>query len=390
VTIYLWDASDYDWDRGSMDLASARAAGIDGFTHKATEATTTKHVHYGEAMRRARDAGIPFLGAYHVVRSPANAAAEVDYCLAYVNAQTPWWKDFPGWFWQIDLERWPYDAVPASEGEGFADIIEERTGRRAIIYASRTQYGNQLAGTSHPLWNANYGNNSAGEFKALYAARGGDTGAGWAPYSGTTPAIWQYGSQARIGRQNTCDANAYRGTTSDFARLIGRPSAANGEQEMELTTVVPGTKTSTVGADRPFGTAFADLYITLRATLEGEHDPRPGTPLAGLVALAKGASQLLAATAADEQRDNAALAAITALAALIQQAGGNVDAAPIIAAVKAVGDDTHTIVTTLAQQRDDLLQRCAALQAELDEVKASVDAQLSPAERAALGGATAH
>lgn len=175
------------------------------------------------------------------------------------------------------------------------------------------------------------------------------------------------------------------------AAIDNRPAPSmQGGDEMELSTIVPGTKTSTVGGDRPFGTSFADMYITLRATLEGEHEPRPGTPMAGLVALAKGAPQLLAATAADEQRDNAALAAITALTTAIQQAGGSVEAAPIIAAVKAVGDDTHTAVTALQQQNADLMQRIADLQAELAEVKASTDAQLSPAERAAVDGAAGH
>jgi GH25 family lysozyme M1 (1,4-beta-N-acetylmuramidase) len=247
MTIFGWDASDFDWNRGPMDLRIARSMGIDFFTHKATENTNVKHTHYGEAMRRARDAGIPFLGAYHVVRSPANAAAEVAYCLAYANAQTPWWSDFPGWFWQIDLEMWPYDKVPASEGEQFADIIEQRTGRKAIIYASKGQYGNKLTGTSHPLWNADYGPNRSLPFKAAYINRGGDTGSGWGAYSGVTPAIWQYGSQTIIGTQKTCDANAFRGTIGDFARLIGVSHLTSKGDNMEMTDPVPGVSGLTVG-----------------------------------------------------------------------------------------------------------------------------------------------
>lgn len=175
------------------------------------------------------------------------------------------------------------------------------------------------------------------------------------------------------------------------AAVDNRPApATQGGDDMALTDIVHGTKTPTVGGDRNLETVLADMYITLRASLEGEHDPRPGTPMAGLVALAKGAPQLLAATAADEQRDNAALAAITALSTAIQQAGGSVEAAPIIAAVRAVGDDTHAAVTALQQQNTDLLQRIADLQDKLAEVQAATDAQLSPAERAAVDGGTAH
>jgi len=230
MTVFGWDASDFDWSRGPMDLAAARAAGIDFFTHKATEGTSVRHTHYGEALNRARAAGIPFLGAYHVVRSGPKISDQVSYCLSYADAATPWWRDHPYWFWQVDLEKWPYDTVPAGVGEIFADAIEQRTGRRTIIYASKGQYGNELTGTSHPLWNANYGNNPTMDLRAAYAARGGDTGVGWTTYSGVTPAIWQYGSQVQIGRQSTCDANAFRGTIQDFARLISM------EANMELNT----------------------------------------------------------------------------------------------------------------------------------------------------------
>jgi len=203
-----------------MDLSAAARDGIQFFTHKATEATSTRHTHYGEAMRRARDAGIPVLGAYHVVRSSPSVSAQVDYYLSYLDSQTPWWRNFPGWFIQVDLEKWSYDNVSASIGEAFADIVEQRTGRKAVIYASRGQYGDQLSGTSHELWNANYGSDPIGPYLACYAARGGDTGPGWAGYSGRIPVFWQYGSRTRIGAQGTCDANAFRGTLDQLRALI--------------------------------------------------------------------------------------------------------------------------------------------------------------------------
>lgn len=159
---------------------------------------------------------------------------------------------------------------------------------------------------------------------------------------------------------------------------------------MLLSDKVPGTATPQHGnTDRSVGEILHDEQQ--RRSVEVGELPlstfADGSPYRRLLELP---DKVAAATAADEQRDNAALAAITALAAMVQNAGGNVDAAPIIAAVKAVGDDTHAQITTLVQQRDDLLQRLAALQAELDEVKADTDAQLSPAERAAVDGAAGH
>src|SRR5882672_7841726 len=102
MTVFGWDASDYDWNRGSMNLVIARSAGVSFFTYKATEGTTTKHAHYGEALNRARAAGIEFLGAYIVPRSGPSVLSQVDYFMAYVNSQTPWWTSYPGFFFQVD------------------------------------------------------------------------------------------------------------------------------------------------------------------------------------------------------------------------------------------------------------------------------------------------
>jgi GH25 family lysozyme M1 (1,4-beta-N-acetylmuramidase) len=231
--VYGWDASNFDWDRGPMDLAAAARDGIQFFTHKASEGGGTTHSHYGEALRRARDAGIPVLGAYHVVRSSPSVATQVNHFLSYLDSQTPWWRTWLDWFLQVDLEKWSYDAVPASVGEAFADLVEQRTGRRAVIYASRGQYGNELTGTSHLLWNANYGTNPVLRFTTAYGVRGGDTGPGWVAYSGRMPTIWQYGSQTIIGNQPGCDANAFRGTLPQLKSLL-RPTPI-GDENMQRT-----------------------------------------------------------------------------------------------------------------------------------------------------------
>jgi GH25 family lysozyme M1 (1,4-beta-N-acetylmuramidase) len=240
--VFGWDASNFDWDRGPMDLAAAARDGIQFFTHKATEGGGTRHSHYGEAMRRARDAGIPVLGAYHVVRSSPSVTAQADHFLSYLDSQTPWWRNWPDWFAQVDLEKWPYDAVPARIGEEFADLVEQRTGRKAVIYASRGQYGNELTGTNHLLWNAHYGTNPVIRYNAAYAIRGGDTGPGWVAYSGRMPTFWQYGSQTIIGNQPICDANAFRGTLAELKALIAPAGTAIEEDDsMQRTAYDPAT-----------------------------------------------------------------------------------------------------------------------------------------------------
>jgi len=230
VTLYFWDASDFDWGRGPMNLNAAKADGITGFSHKATEGTSVKHTHTGEALSRALNAGMEFIGAYHVVRS-VNVSAQVDYFLSYLDQVASWWRTYPGFFLQVDLELWPYDQVSAATGMAFASALVAAQPKRVITYASRGQYGNSLTGIVTPLWNAAYGNDPAVHYPDAYP---GDGSSNWAPYSGWTPVFWQYGSQLRIGSQSTCDCSAFRGTVEDLRTLIG-----GSVMPIELTTPIP-------------------------------------------------------------------------------------------------------------------------------------------------------
>lgn len=230
MTLYGWDASDFDHDRGMRAAHIQRAAseGIRFFTHKITEGTRVIHVYAGEKLTAAVSAGIPFVGAYVVPRTPGNnghgsIAAQADYAIAQLGRQWPGWKSFAGFFWQIDTEKWGYDNVSPVYGEQLAVELERKTGKKAVHYAPKWAYGNTIPNPARPLWSSNYGPNSAKNFKTLYVERGGDSGAGWEAYSGRVPKIWQYGSKAIIGGQSTCDANAFRGTITDFAKMIGAP-----------------------------------------------------------------------------------------------------------------------------------------------------------------------
>jgi GH25 family lysozyme M1 (1,4-beta-N-acetylmuramidase) len=336
MTIYGWDASDFDWGRGPMDLAAARADGIDFFTHKATESTNTQHIHYGEVMNRARAAGVPFLGAYHVVRT-GDIMAQVTYFLAYVNAQTPWWSSFPGWFFQGDLEKWSYDAVAASMGPAFCAEVERRTGKRCVLYAPKWAYGDSIGGSA-PLWASAYGSNPAGPYRNAYP---GGASPSWGAYSGRTPAILQFGSRATIGRQPTCDINAFRGTVSDFAQLIHGEAGLGGgvpiqgaddvtpEQDAKLDLIIKQTATANSG-------------VTV-AGQQQEHNAILNT-----LTLAGHLSDALAAVQATEASQASTLTAIkTAVAATTS---GPVDVPSLAAAITTnLGTDlAHELITALA------------------------------------------
>lgn len=249
MTVYGWDASDFDWDRGPMDLGAARRAGIDFFTHKATEGTRTKHKHFGEAMRRARDAGIPFIGAYVVPRTPGSGghgsiAAQADYLIAYIDATAPWLWSHPGFFLQTDTEHWVYDKVSAQVGNAMCVELRRRKRRTVLHYAPEWAYGGSIP-QGFDLWASNYVNGS-GQFKGLYP---GDGSSRWHAYSGRVPKVLQYSSNATIGRQPRCDANAFRGTVADFAALIGAevaPPQIEGDDMKSLPFLAIDDKTGAV------------------------------------------------------------------------------------------------------------------------------------------------
>lgn len=233
--LFGWDASDFDHTRGmrAAHITAAAKEGISFFTHKVTEGTRTVHTRAGEKFKAAKAADIPFIGAYIVPRTPGNnghggVTQQVEFALAETTKQFPGWATLPGWFWQVDLEHWsdqngPYDLVPPWVGLEMCEQLEKRTTKSAVLYAPNWCYGGTIGG-GDPLWSSDYGPNAIDNFKDLYEARGGDTGRGWVEYSGRVPAIWQFGSRAVIGGQQTCDANAFRGTVEDFAKLINAPA----------------------------------------------------------------------------------------------------------------------------------------------------------------------
>jgi len=277
MTLFGWDASDYDWSRGSMDLVAARNAGVMFFTYKATESTTVRHVHYGDALNRARNAGIEFLGAYIVPRSGRGVSAQVDYFLGYVNSATPWWTSFPGFFFQVDTEKWSYDAVSPVLGAEVCAELRRRTGRQVVHYAPKWAYGNTIP-QPDPLWASSYGDNGIGTLQQKYP---GDSSARWVAYSGRTPTFLQFGSNIIIGSQRTCDGNAYRGTVEQLRMFITGSSGDGpaggdgdvviikaGDKGAEVTKwqnwgLARGGSLPNFGADGDYGTETANMFKAL-------------------------------------------------------------------------------------------------------------------------------
>lgn len=216
-TLYGYDGSDFS--------SVMNFDGLTFVTHKATETDSSgkvfKHYKFGQVMNAAKNQGIPFLGAYVVPRTGVAASVAAQNAIDFVNQQTPGLMDHPGFFWQVDLEKWPYDAVSASVGTNLAVELKARTGKPVTMYASKGQYGDSVP-AGFPWWNANYNNSGASRpFKQMYA---GDSAPGWVTLSdGRTPLILQYCSDAIFADGNKGDANVFRGTVDDFrSKILGQ------------------------------------------------------------------------------------------------------------------------------------------------------------------------
>jgi hypothetical protein len=243
MTEYLWDQSHYDGVITLATMQRAKAEGIVGVVHKVGEGTGGDDPQDRTALAAARDAGIGFVGGYHVTRS-VDVTAQVDAVIALADRDEGWWRSFPGWFWMEDLERWPYDPVPASVGIACAKQLRERTGRQVFLYASHGQYGDALKAWDGPLWNADYTGSPAAGFRALYpgdlwAPLHGSWHGGWAPYSDRTPTFLQYTSSATVAGLTTCDANAFRGSLDELRHLIQGDTMPTAQ---EITAAVWGSK----------------------------------------------------------------------------------------------------------------------------------------------------
>lgn len=226
MTVFGWDASHHDWGRGPMDLDAARADGMVYLSHKASEGSTYVDPRFDDAMARFAQMRDPFplVSAYHVLRTSVAVDREVAHLVEVCEQGAPWWRDHPGWWWMLDCERWPksgggwWPAPNVDRINAAGDLLVQATGRRVAAYAPDWCYpNNALRGLRYPLVSSEYGSNRAVPYRQAYP---GDDSARWAEYGGGRVELLQFGSQVRIGRQSTCDINAYRGSLDDLKRLL--------------------------------------------------------------------------------------------------------------------------------------------------------------------------
>ena len=122
--------------------------GIWGIIHKATESTNYKDDMYPSRKTKFLNVGLLW-GAYHFLR-PGNIANQVDYFLAYTGID--------------DQMLYALDWEDSGNGEDdaveFCQRIEQKTGRKCIIYSGNTAK-EEISGSNsylgeHRLWLAQY------------------------------------------------------------------------------------------------------------------------------------------------------------------------------------------------------------------------------------------
>jgi hypothetical protein len=145
-----------------------------------------------------------------------------------LNQYCPWWKTDPNFSFQVDTEKWSYDAVPIEKGIEVAKYIRDTMKKSvAAIYAPDWGYeGNiqKIKAAGFNWWSSEY--RGSGGHVSIYTSNGGDNShPGWRVVNGVTPVLNQYSDQGRVpGYGSNLVVSAFRGTVADFAEMIGSSS----------------------------------------------------------------------------------------------------------------------------------------------------------------------
>ncbi len=323
-----------------------------------------------EAFAAAHAVGFQVIGGYYFLDGNLDAEAQAQRCVSIADQVAPWWRDFPGWFWQADAEASESGLPAPSAVKRFSDTLASLTARVVVVYASAGQYGNRLDGLGHRLWNANYGDNPTGAFKSIYP---GDSYRGWNTYSGQTPMFLQYSSNATIGGLTTCDANAFRGTIDDLLEQIMAtvditPASQHAVAEAVITTsaTIPNIATDPDFSTLPRTALNTAIYRIRQASADARDNA------ATAVSLLNSTAATLAGLAKSQTALQAALDTLAS--------GQQVDTAALAAQIKAIGDAESATVAALQAQNAQLVAANAALQTAAEDA-----AQLAAADNTGTG-----
>lgn len=195
MTIYFPDIASY---QAGIDLSQALAV-----IAKATQGTSYFNPYYQPFKDEAAKHSTYFV-AYHFL-TQGNGSGQADYAHARVGT-TPLMLDFePVKNWSTGV----YSSKPTvADAVAFVDRYRADGGKCYLLYFPRWYWDALGKPSLQPfidrgmlLVSSNYS-----------AFSDADSGAGWQPYGGMTPAIWQYTSTMAFGGIASVDFNAFRGS----------------------------------------------------------------------------------------------------------------------------------------------------------------------------------
>lgn len=195
MTLYYPDVSSYQ--------AGLRIqAGTVAVVAKATQGTTYKDPTFHDFMDQAAAAGAISAG-YHFLEQ-GNAAAQAEYYHAFAG-------DIPA---MIDCEPVNGSNPTVADCVDFIERLRELDGHVWGVYFPRW-YWSQVGGDLSQF--QRYGACLISSDYSGYTDN--STGAGWQPYGGATPLIWQTTSSQSYGGK-LVDFNAFRGTLEQLRAQI--------------------------------------------------------------------------------------------------------------------------------------------------------------------------
>ena len=196
------DVSHY---QGNVDWAKVKASGQSFVFVKATESNDYTDDRFADNWTGAKAAGL-LRGAYHFYRFAASPQSQADRFLVALNGDL---GELPI---VVDVEDGATSLSSIGDLRQFLDVIQQRTGKRCIIYTGNWYWTSQRWGGSvpwardHDLWIADYRNPPP------------SCPSDWPAWK-----FWQYSSSGTVsGISVAVDLNYFNGTNLDLQTYANR------------------------------------------------------------------------------------------------------------------------------------------------------------------------
>ncbi|MBX7100547.1 MAG: hypothetical protein K1X89_22710 [Myxococcaceae bacterium] len=240
-TVQGIDVSGY---QPNTNWAQVKAAGKQFAIIKATEGTGYVNPYFARDWAGTKANGM-IRGAYHFFRPGTNAVAQADHFVSTMGALGD--GDLPG---MLDLEVTDGlgPSAVAAAVRAFVDRVEQRSGRRPIIY------------TGYYFWNGQVGNPQGyGSYPLVMAAY--VSGCPLIPDEWSKFTMWQYSSSGSVSGVSTrVDLDVFNGTLADLQALARPPAPPNAPPHGYLDGA-SGTAVGGWAQDPDAPTAGIDVHV---------------------------------------------------------------------------------------------------------------------------------